>query len=341
MYLMEDTKYPLVSSFLRLNTFLNRMKEIKKFHPQIKETEVQPQIEHLGTFESKYFNPKKYKILIENSKYTLRYTQIVDIFQEEQIIRAHYNGKLSLHEAFEDNKELIDKTDDPIKKRQMLHTITKSISRFRPTLMVALIKIYRPRYILDFCSGWGDRLLGALVYDNKIKYYCGIDPNKKLFNSYEVMIKSFIPEKSNRQKYNMICDCAEDCDIPKSPAKNKTYDMVITSPPYYDHEVYSDDTNQSAKKYDSLETWFDNFLLKASHNAINNLSEDGYFIISINDTNKYQYTLKYFEAITSLSNMQFVDLYHTIDDVHYKKYNTQQEKLVCQPIFVWQKKSPK
>jgi hypothetical protein len=361
--------YPFVKNFLRSGTFLKRIEEIRKFHPRIEYIENQPDktplIEHIGEFKSKnYLNlsrNKKYAVLVEDLKATSKYTQIVDVFQEHVIIRAHYNGLKSLEEvfgeAFEKGDDNVMHQIDPtpkqmIQQRQTLYSLTKPISRFRPTLMIIFIKLFRPRYILDFCAGWGDRLLGALMYCDKIKYYCGIDPNKELFNGYQNMINTLIPEKKDRKKYDMIHGCGEDPTIiPKSPAKNGLYDMIITSPPYYDHEIYQtklSETNskqsQSIDRYTSLDDWYDGFLIPSTLNALKSLDIGGYLVISINDTATHSYVTKYFDDITKLASMRYIELFYNVNSGWFDVYKTkcatqpQDNRLTgCQPIFVWQK----
>ena len=117
--------------------------------------------------------------------------------------------------------------------RNQIRKNVKECTNFCPTIICSLIKLFKPKHILDFSAGWGDRLLGVMTYDEKIKSFYGIDPNKSLHTGYKNMIKSFLP-KSSKQKYVMINDCAESAiqDI------NQTFDLVFTSPPYYNLEVY-------------------------------------------------------------------------------------------------------
>jgi hypothetical protein len=345
-------EYPYVSQFLRQNTFWKRIEEIRKFNVKIEQLALQPEIEHIGLFSSQnYINFSKngkYTVLVEDIKASAKYTQIVDVFQEKLIVRAHYNGRLSLNQVYEENKNKIKSGVKPKHMIQFLHSLAKPISRFRPTLMISFIKMYRPHYILDFCSGWGDRLFSALMYNDKIKYYCGIDPNKNLFSGYNAMIQALITEKKDRKKYQMVCDCAESADIPKTPAKSGLYDMIITSPPYYDHEIYDDidlKQKQSITKYKTLDDWYENFLLKSTKNALERLAIGGFLIISINDTGKHKYVTKYFDDITRMFCMKYIDLIYITNTIQYNSYmqdlkqSNEATLRGCQPIFVWQKTS--
>jgi len=326
---VDTIDYPYVKNFLYLETFIKRIEEIRKFHPQILYVKEMPELEHLGKLER--FEKDKYTVLVENQNDSIKSIEIVDVFQEQEIIKANWNGKISLEKAFDINKYELNKSEDKtlMEKRCMLRTFAKPISRFRPTLMINLIKIYRPHYILDFCAGWGDRLLGALVYDSCIRYYCGIDPNKNLFNGYNKMIDTFIDSKKDKQKYNMVCDCAENCDIPDPPNKSRKYDMIMTSPPYFDLEVYEDNNKQSINKYKTLDEWYTNFLLKSTKNAVMKLDKYGHMIISINDNGKDKYVERYIADVTKMVELKFVDLIYVTNDKNNLKG--------CQPLLVWQK----
>lgn len=75
---------------------------------------------------------------------------------------------------------------------------------------------------MDFCAGWGDRLLGALAHQNEIEYYYGVDPNKLLHPNYQMMIKEFATE-DNLNKFQMIVSAFEKWQIPTG----KTFDLIL------------------------------------------------------------------------------------------------------------------
>lgn len=106
--------------------------------------------------------------------------------------------------------------------------------------------------ILDPCSGWGDRLMGALSSD-KINKYVGFDPNRslrygyaKLMELYDLEIKEFNTEsmrftgESNNIKKDITMYCLPFEDSERILEEN-SFDLVFTSPPFFDFEVYSPD----------------------------------------------------------------------------------------------------
>ena len=76
--------------------------------------------------------------------------------------------------------------------------------------------------ILDFSSGWGGRMVGALSLD---KNYIGIDPNIDLRKSYNDILETLKP--FNKSKVEMNFNYGEEVDYSKLD-----YDFVFTSPPY-------------------------------------------------------------------------------------------------------------
>jgi hypothetical protein len=63
-------------------------------------------------------------------------------------------------------------------------------SQFRPSAAKALYDHFNAECVLDFSSGWGDRLNGAMSAQS-VKKYIGIDPNNNLYNSYNKQIEHF------------------------------------------------------------------------------------------------------------------------------------------------------
>ena len=61
-------------------------------------------------------------------------------------------------------------------------------------------------------------------------------------------------------------------------------DLVFTSPPYFDFEVYSEDKTQSIVQYPTFIDWCVNFLFRSLKLAFSKLRKDGYLVMHIVDT---------------------------------------------------------
>jgi len=141
----------------------------------------------------------------------------------------------------------------------------KSISGFMPCVAKAVYDKYcNHSKVLDFCSGYGGRLMGATA-SNKVFSYTGIDANFKSFKSANVL-------------YNNLCDWA---DITKTVTlfnadsiecmkqfADKTFDFCFTSPPYFNAEEYDCASGQSVKQYTQYGEWFNSFLCESILGAI-------------------------------------------------------------------------
>lgn len=126
--------------------------------------------------------------------------------------------------------------------------LTKN-TMFRPQVAKMICDYYKPNVVFDPCAGWGGRLLGVVSSGSK---YIGFEPNTKTFRSLQNMVKFL----SIEDQVTLICDDALNMrkyDLPK-------VDMILTSPPYFDLEIYSDEETQSHKNRLSYDDWSKHFL---------------------------------------------------------------------------------
>ena len=105
-----------------------------------------------------------------------------------------------------------------------------SIGLFKPVRTKYLLEIFPSKNILDFTMGWGCRLVGACI--KNVESYTGVDTNTNLLVPLTNMTKILKEKGSNTKVTLMFKDC-QDVDYSKL-----TYDMVLTSPPYYNYEIY-------------------------------------------------------------------------------------------------------
>lgn len=153
--------------------------------------------------------------------------------------------------------------------------------------------------IYDPSSGWGGRILGAMAIrsPNKI-HYIGTDPNTdhtiyvdgKKTTKYEHLADFYnqtknegtLFKKSNTfDIYQLGSEViGEDENFQKYRGK---LDMVFTSPPYFSKEAYSEDDEQSYKKFDTYEVWKEGFLRQTLKTAVEYLRNDRYLLWNIAD----------------------------------------------------------
>lgn len=147
-------------------------------------------------------------------------------------------------------------------------------SQFKPVVAKGIYDLYKARNVFDMSMGWGDRLAGAEA-SSYVKYYYGTDPNTNTFPDYKKQ-HDFYNTDTEIDIYNLP---AEDLtEKPKYPI-----DVAFTSPPYFSKEKYSEDKQQSWKRYPKIDTWLKDFLFKAIKFQWDSLRKEGIMIVNISD----------------------------------------------------------
>lgn len=145
-----------------------------------------------------------------------------------------------------------------------------SISIFRPVMAMEIYCKYTPKIaILDPTMGWGGRLIGACALN--IPKYIGIDSNQYLSEPYRQMI-DFVADKT-KTKIEVFFQDALTIDYSKLQ-----YDMVFTSPPYYNIEVYRKGTTGTFKE---KEEWNTEFYKPLFQKTWENMQTPGYYCLNI------------------------------------------------------------
>ena len=142
---------------------------------------------------------------------------------------------------------------------------TSKVTIYRPLLTKRIAQYFNAKNVLDVCVGWGGRMLGSVCNDGV--NYTGIEPYSKTFNGL-VNIKNELHLSDERVKlYN---DTAENV----LPTLERCYDLALTSPPYYNLELYSDESTQS-HHYGTYEQWVEKFLRPVVNGVLDKLVSGG------------------------------------------------------------------
>jgi len=152
--------------------------------------------------------------------------------------------------------------------------------------------------IYDPSSGWGGRILGAMcARDDRNILYIGTDPNPDNFfpdntSKYSLVAdfyntktyrgNPFFSSTNNYELYQLGSEVIhEDPGFQKHKGK---LDLIFTSPPYFNREAYSEDENQSFKKFgSSYESWRDGFLEPTLKTCVEYLKNDRYLLWNVAD----------------------------------------------------------
>lgn len=216
---------------------------------------------------------------------------LVDYFNEELRMKGRLNHqqyspidawnnrsfiKRALQRFLDENK-----TDDfrSIDLRELIWKEGLECNSFKATLASSVYWYFDAKRILDISAGWGDRLLGAIAH--YADRYLGFDPNTELQTGYNAIKNMFLTDRPYKGKFDINPIPFEEADL-----TGETFDLIFTSPPYFDFEVYvEDDEHQSMVRYNTLNSWLVNFLFTSLKKAWSVLEEGGNMIIHINDPN--------------------------------------------------------
>jgi len=149
----------------------------------------------------------------------------------------------------------------------------------------------KPLVIFDPSLGFGGRLLGALSLVDRDITFLGCDPNtlnlredglkryEVLESFFKIMVKART-DQNFRSKY-FVCGSEVIHEESEFQAYKGKVDLVFTSPPYFNAEIYSSDQSQSSAKFPTYDLWRKEFLARTLQTAAEWLALDGYLIINI------------------------------------------------------------
>jgi hypothetical protein len=220
-------------------------------------------------------------------------------------------------------------------------------AQFRPSAAKTIYDMFDAESVLDFSMGWGDRIAGAYA-SKSVKRYVGIDPNRSLYFGYLGQLKTYQTIESNTdlpKKFNakLYPNCAESEEV----SLDEEFDLIFTSPPYFDKEKYDQSDLQSYKKYKEFDSWMKDFLFKTIELRSENLKSGGHLIINVSDiyTRKKLYKIcdGMNDYITNTSKFEYVGaigLRMPKRPMPKRPMSKSSEKngIFCEPIWIWKKK---
>lgn len=154
------------------------------------------------------------------------------------------------------------------KKRQEL-TDSEILSAFKIAGIYNTYSVYNNKYfkqvldkykvnsVIDYSSGWGERLLTCAAKDIK---YIGIDVNPEVVKGHNNIIKDY----NLTEQKSIVGDSA----IIKID-NIEEFDMAFSCPPYYNLEKYTDKGADSLPTYEDFLAWWDKL--------VNNIGKTKYF----------------------------------------------------------------
>jgi hypothetical protein len=262
----------------------------------------------------------------------------------------HWRSPCSPERYWMEHREEMLKDFPVVNEKEMAKKLFSKLNivmNFRPADMTAVVEqlvkdsLIKPSglRVLDPCAGWGDRLISSMT-NPRIYEYTGVDPNIFVHEGYKKIIEKIntvVPDLV--KKVNLHVQRFEVFDAPSN-----YYDLIFTSPPYFDTEDYVTEEmdplnkcrkNQSHVMYKTLEEWLEGFVRPFIKNCRKTLIVGGILALNINDIPDFsrQYVERIFQIVDTVGQFDYVG---TITIA--RNFDTE---ISPQPIFFWKKRQEK
>lgn len=147
---------------------------------------------------------------------------------------------------------------------------------YRPQMAKMVVTNLGGIKVFDPCAGWGGRMLGSIAAG--ADSYTAFEPNTQ---TYENLLR-LIDFLGIQDKVRIYKDSA----LNMNQYGIENMDVVLTSPPYFDLEVYTHEDTQSITGCTSYQMWVDKFLEPLVTNAISTLKPTGWSCWNVHNVGK-------------------------------------------------------
>ena len=144
-----------------------------------------------------------------------------------------------------------------------------NVTKYRTVTSKAIAQYYSATRILDPCTGWGGRMLGALASSDQC-IYVGYEPDTNTFQGLMNILKDNAIPFSVRTRAT-IFNLPVQTDFIQQLQK---FDMILTSPPYFNLELYTSG-EQSIQRHTTWDEWVEQWLKRVILGCLQCLTEHG------------------------------------------------------------------
>ena len=309
----REKEYPYYKYFVTFEKVLENFEELKKYNydyiinskKDIQEILKNPPKKYNATYDyiKKNLNEIIYMINIDYNR-DKKFLKITDYFSEECRVECNFSNYISPLEYYKLNKETVlknlenvedyDTVDDYIFK----YGPRMICSNFHLVVCTSVLNFFKSKRWLDPSAGWGDRLISAINYGEC--EYRATDPSACLQEKYSEMINALALDND---KYRITQEGFEEANIEKN-----YYDLVFTSPPFFDLEKYTNEPSQSHIKYNTLEDWVINFMYPLLRKSFRALVQNGHLCLYISDNvgSKIKYVDRVKDYLKIIKGLKYV-----------------------------------
>jgi transposase/SAM-dependent methyltransferase len=207
-------------------------------------------------------------------------------------------GSLSPIEIFNDDEMLLDCIRRTMRyaRKHSVAAIRSGLKTYRANRAVTVFppiwaksglaasKAPNGASVLDFCCGFGGRLVGSYAYG--ASRYVGIDPLQSNVSSHQQILAPITKHSNLAQRsFSAEFHCGKAEDV--LPSLTERFDIVMTSPPYYDKEIYDDGDAQCYLRWRDYEAWLNEWLKPVLLMAKGCLKPNGRMVIFASNTQAY------------------------------------------------------
>jgi hypothetical protein len=209
--------------------------------------------------------------------------------QIENLCNVRINGKDSLHEIMIDQEKytvFYQRVLDMGRSGSMpyriyeAHRFNGGAVFFKPTTAKYICSLFPSSHMLDPTAGWGGRMLGAWAAGCS---YTGFDTNIDLKPAYEAMmadpsLTKFPKAYGYNDKWEQVMSTQEMRweNFLTADISGIDYDLVLTSPPYINKEMYP-----HMPAFESKAAFYTDFLVPLINKCRDNMKRSGWVCINI------------------------------------------------------------
>jgi hypothetical protein len=158
-----------------------------------------------------------------------------------------------------------------IRRMLIMYGSLGNVTKYKAITSKAIVKFFGAKLVLDPCIGWGGRMLGTIAAFPDSKYV-GFEPDGNTYLALTKILKDeAIPEEARKRTFIL----QQPAEVGLSKLKPKElFDMVLTSPPYFNLEVYTSG-EQSIQSYETWDDWVSKWLKPVIVRCLSLLKPDG------------------------------------------------------------------
>ena len=210
--------------------------------------------------------------------------RLTDLFTEDERLRARRIGSHRspteewVHDVgFRERvlRRTLPKPPTAFGLREAMWAEATEATGFKQSFAISVLRRLGAKKVLDISAGWGDRLIAALAA--RVDRYVAADPNAALRRGHDAIVNTLRTLRTPNTAVSIHYLPFEDAPI------DEPFDVVFTSPPYFDFEVYTDAPGQSIQRFPELETWLEGWLFPALAKAWRLLEPDGHLAVHMCD----------------------------------------------------------